>query len=80
MILDNLLLGPARLATWLGEKLVEAAQQEMTDESEVRRELLELQMVFELDEIEDEEFERREAALMERLQSIREFKKQHGLV
>jgi hypothetical protein len=37
-------------------------------------------MVYELGEVEDQEFERREAALMERLQSIREFKKQQGLV
>jgi hypothetical protein len=80
MIFDNLLLGPAKLAIWLGEKLVETAHQEMTDESEIRRELLELQMVYELGEVEDQEFERREAALMERLQSIREFKKQQGLV
>lgn len=79
MIFDNLLLGPARLATWLGVKLLDAAQQEMTDESRVRSELLEVQMRYELGEIGDEEFERLESALMGRLQAIREYKRQQGI-
>jgi len=78
MILDNLLFGPAKLTCWLTQKLVDAAEQEMTDESVVRQELLELQIAFELGDITEEDLQQQEEVLLERLQWIRDIKKQQG--
>jgi hypothetical protein len=79
MILDNLLFGPAKLTSWLTNKLVEAAEEEMTDEAAVHQELLKLQMAYELEDLEEHEFLRREAELMQRLQEARDYKKRRGL-
>ncbi len=73
-ILDDILFSPLKLTVWLGEKLTETAQAEMTDESKVYEELLNLQMRYELGEIDEEAYEKQETRLMERLASIRKMK------
>ncbi|KPJ62470.1 MAG: gas vesicle protein GvpG [Planctomycetes bacterium DG_23] len=75
-IVDDILLGPIKFVKWIGEKLNEAAEQEMTDESAVRERLLELQMRYELDEITKEEYRKGEERLMTRLESIRKYKEE----
>ena len=71
-------LGPIRGVKWLGEKITEAAEGELLDEDRVRGELLELQMRLELDEITEEEYDRQERVLVERLNAIREAKAERG--
>ena len=66
-ILDDILLSPIKFTIWLGEKLRDAAYEEMTDESKIHEELLQLQMRFEMGEIGEQEFEKEEGRLMERL-------------
>ena len=73
---DNILLSPVTFVTWLGEKLHEAAMQDMTDESKVQEDLLELQLLYEIGDITAEEYEQKEAELMERLEAIQKFKDQ----
>ena len=75
-VVDDILLGPIKLVKWIGEKLHESAEQEVTDESVIQEQLLELQMRYELDEITEEEYMRGEDRLMARLEAIREYKEE----
>jgi len=73
-ILDDILFSPIKLTVWLGEKLRDAAYDEVTDESKIHEGLLHLQMQFEMDEISEEAYEKQETRLMERLEMIRKMK------
>ena len=75
-ILDDILFSPLKLTLWLGEKLRDAAYNEMTDESKVHEGLLHLQMQFEMEEISEEEYEKQETRLMEQLEMIRKIKEE----
>lgn len=75
-LLDDLLLAPMRLPVWLAQRVRQMAVDEITDESKVQEELLEIQMRFELDEMTEEEYRNKETRLMERLDKIRQLKKQ----
>ena len=75
-ILDDILFSPLKFTVWLAEKLRDAAIQEMTDEAKVHEELLHLQMQYEMGEMKEEEFEKREAGLMERMEEIRKMKEE----
>ena len=78
-IIDDILFSPLKFTIWLGQKLRDAAYQELTDESKIHEELLQLQMRYEMEEIGQEEYEKQEAKLMERLEAIREMKKEGGI-
>lgn len=69
-------LGPIQMVQWLGLKLIEAAEREMYDEGRLRGELLELQARYDLGEVAEEEYARREAALLELMDAVREAKGQ----
>jgi len=75
-IIDDILLSPLKFTVWIGKKLGESAYQEMTDESKIHEELLQLQMRYEVGEISEEEYEKEEAMLMERLEAIRKMKEE----
>lgn len=67
---------PIKGVAWLGQKLMEQAESELTDKSRVQEELLNLQTRLEMDEISEEEYKKKEAELMERLETIRKFKEE----
>jgi len=73
-IIDDILFSPLKFTIWLGQKLRDAAYQELTDESKIHEELLQLQMRYEMEEIGQEEYEKQEGRLMERLEVIRKMK------
>jgi len=73
-ILDDIILAPVKMLVWLGKKLEEAAEEEVNDESKWHERLLELQIKYELGDISEEEFEREEELIMERISAIRESK------
>jgi hypothetical protein len=75
-ILDDILFSPLKFTVWLGEKLRNAAYQEMTDESKIHEGLLQLQMRFEMDEISEDEYQEQERQLMEQLETIRKMKEE----
>ncbi|MFA4932753.1 MAG: gas vesicle protein GvpG [Caldisericia bacterium] len=75
-IIDDILFFPLKLTIWLGEKLRDAAYQELTDESKIHEELLQLQMRYEMEEVGQEEYEKQESRLMERLEVIRKMKEE----
>lgn len=72
-ILDLLFpfLIPIKGMAWIGQKLIDLAENELTDKSKVQEELLNLQMLFEMDEISKEEYEQKEEEILERLEAIR---------
>lgn len=75
-IIDDILFSPLKFTIWLGQKLMDAAYQEMTDESKIHEGLLQLQMRYEMEEISQEEYEKQEAKLMEQLEEIRKMKEE----
>jgi hypothetical protein len=70
------ILGAPIMVHWVAQKLVEAAEQEELDEGKLQGKLLELQMQYELGEIDDEEYARQETAILERLNAIRKAKEE----
>ena len=61
-------LAPVRGVAWVAEQVAEEAERELNDETRVRRELAVLQMELEEGRNDEEEYERREDALLERLE------------
>jgi len=82
-LLANLLFfpvtGPVAGIRWSLAKVQRVVEEELVDDSAVKEELMELQMLLELGDIDDEEYVRREAALMERLREVRYWREQFGL-
>jgi hypothetical protein len=67
-ILDDLLIGlPAKGLGNIFLKIYEMAQAELNDETRIKDDLLQLQTMYEVDAISDEEYEEKEAELLERL-------------
>ena len=74
-IIDDLLIGlPAKGLLSIFEKIYEMAQTELTDESKIKEELLRSQTLYEIDQITEEEYQKIEAELLERLTLAREAK------
>ena len=67
---------PVKGIVWIGSKLKRTAEEDITDEGRIQEQLLELQMKFEMDEISEEEYDRRETRLMEELEVIRKYKEE----
>lgn len=59
---------------WLAEKVQEIAEEELTDESKLKEELLKVRTLFETDQISEEEYTKREDEILKRLEAIREEK------
>ena len=70
--------GPVAGIRWSLNKVVQVAEEELTDDAPVKQELMELQMQLELGDITDEEYVEREAALMARLREVRAWRERFG--
>lgn len=81
-LLSNILFfpvtGPVAGIRWSLNKVVQVAEEELTDDAPVKQELMELQMQLELGDITDEEYVEREAALMARLREVRAWRERFG--
>lgn len=75
-LIDDILLAPVKLSTWIAQKVADAAYAEMTDDASIRQELLQLQMSLELGEVTEEEYERRETELFEQIERARRLKEE----
>jgi hypothetical protein len=71
--------GPSYLTRFSLEKVEGAVRTELTDDSSVKRDLMELQMQLELGDIDDDEYVAREAALMRRLREVRHWREEFGM-
>jgi hypothetical protein len=81
-LLTNLLFfpvaGPVAGIRWALGKVQAVVEEELTDDSSVKQQLMELQMLLELGDIDDAEYVRREAVLMQRLREVREWRERLG--
>ena len=59
--------GPIRGVIWIAEQVAEQADREMYDEEAIRGQLAELEIRYELGEINDEEYQAEEEDLLSRL-------------
>lgn len=75
-IIDDILLAPLKGVIWIGEKINEVSEKEFSDEGLIKEKLMELQLRFELDEISEEEYNKQEKELLERLDAIRKAKEE----
>lgn len=67
-LVDDLLIGlPIKGIKGIFKRIAEMAEAELTDESKITEELLLLQNLYEMDQISEEEYQEKEAALLERL-------------
>jgi hypothetical protein len=69
-LLDSILLAPLKGVIWMGQKLSDMAQEELTDKGRIKEELMRLQLQFELDEISEDEYNKKEIELLNRLDAI----------
>jgi hypothetical protein len=81
-LITNLLFfpitGPVAGIRWTLGKVQHVAEEHLTDDTAVKQDLMELQMQLELGDIDDAEYVRREAELMQRLREIREWRERLG--
>jgi len=81
-LLTNLLFfpvtGPVAGIKWTLGKIQQVVDEELTDDTPIKQELMELQMQLELGDIDDEEYRRREAELMARLRDVRAWRERLG--
>lgn len=81
-LLSNLLFfpiaGPVAGIKWSLRKVAQVVDEELTDDSPIKQQLMELQMQLELGDIDDAEYLRREAELMTRLREVRAWREKLG--
>lgn len=67
-------LAPVRGVGWVVQQVARAAEDQYYDPAPIMRELAELERALESGEIDEEEFDRREDELLDRLEEIRSFR------
>ena len=81
-LLSNLLFfpitGPVAGIKWSLRKVAQVVDEELSDDSAIKQELMELQMQLELGDIDDDEYVRREADIMMRLREVRAWRERLG--
>lgn len=70
-LIDDILLAPLKGVIFIGKKINEVIEKEMSDEGAIKERLMALQLKFEMDEIDEEEYDRREDELLKLLEEIR---------
>ena len=75
-LIDDIFLAPLKGVIWIGKKIYEVAEKEFSDEGLIKEKLMELQLNFELDQINEEEYNRQEKELLARLDSVRKAKEE----
>jgi hypothetical protein len=71
--------GPLFLAEFSLGKVDGVVREELTDDARVKSALLELQLQLELGDIDDDEYVRRETALMQELREVRAWRERFGM-
>jgi hypothetical protein len=82
-LLTNILLapflGPIYGTRWTLDKVDRVVREELTDDTPVKEDLMNLQLQLETGEIDDAEYVRREAEIMQQLRSVREWREKLGM-
>lgn len=71
--------GPLFLADFSLGKVEGVVREELTDDTRIKSELMELQMKLELGDIDDDQYVEMEAAIMLQLREIRHWREQFGM-
>ena len=64
-------LAPLRGTIWIAEKLADVAERELSDETAIRRLLVEAEGALEAGELSEDEYEQVEDELLDRLEALR---------
>ena len=72
LLVDDLLALPFKGLFGIFQKISEMADREFTDEAYIQGQLLELQLLYEMDEIGEEEYDREAAEWEARLNAVRQ--------
>ena len=71
LLIDDILLAPFRSLLWVFREIHNAAEQEMANEAEaLTAQLSELYLLLESGNISEEEFDQKEAEILDRLEEI----------
>ena len=70
--------GPIAGIEWSMNQVMKVVEEELTDDSIVKQDFMALQMKLELGEIDDEEYSRQEAIIMNRLREVRAWREKLG--
>lgn len=71
-LLDDLLLAPISGFKFILSQIKKVADQQLNDETVIKEQLLELQLLLESEEISEDEYRERETELFARLRAIKE--------
>jgi hypothetical protein len=71
--------GPMFLTEFAFDKVQGVVKEELTDDTRIKAELMELQLMLELGDIDDDEYVVREAAVMQQLRDIRQWREEFGM-
>ena len=69
-LLDDILLAPLKGVIWLCKKVNEVGEKKLYDKDSIKEELMALQLQFELDEINEQEYNEKENELLDRLDAV----------
>lgn len=82
-LLSSILLapftGPIDGALWTMEKVQRVVEEQLTDDTPIKEELMQLQLQLESGEIDDDEYVEREADVMHRLREVRSWREKLGM-
>jgi hypothetical protein len=82
-LLTNILLAPFLApiygTKWTLDKVDRVVREQLTDDTPIKEDLMALQMQLETGEIDDAEYVRREAELMQRFREVREWREKLGM-
>lgn len=73
MIIDLLIApitAPISGIAWIGNKILDQASSELDDKGNLQKQLLALQLAFDMGDLEEEEFEEQEEALLLAIQAL----------
>jgi hypothetical protein len=71
--------GPMFLARFSLDRVQGVVREELTDDTRIKAELMELQLQLELGDIDDEQYTALEAALLQQLREVREWREEFGM-
>ncbi|MFT7252271.1 MAG: hypothetical protein ACI9FW_002032 [Flavobacterium sp.] len=73
-LIDSALLAPLKGVIFIAEKVNEVINKERSDEGTIKERLMGLQLKFEMDQIDEEEYDKKEDELLGLLENIRKEK------
>lgn len=82
-LLTNILLAPFLGPIWgtrfTLDKVDRAVREQLTDDTPIKEDLMALQLKLEMGEIDDAEYVKQEAEIMQRLREVREWRERFGM-